>query len=383
MAYVDPAEAARLKGLLGRGGLGGGFSGGFSGGGAPGGLPGAPPGAGSDAAGRVPGTTNPIDAILGNMGGITGIQTGLTDNALQLLRKQYPTEFFALQQQALQNAQRRAAGDISDLLPEMWTKNAENAVGGGYSGSAQENTKRLRDMGLTRLALEKGAEESMKNVYGTTPTVHPQDMSGIIGALVDAQARADIMRGAPNPEAAYQRARAAAGGGGGGGGGVPGVIPGRVTSAGGGASKVDDILKRMGGNSFGPPVIARGTAEGGGTNYGAAPYGSIPYGNSADSYVGDSYAGPVGTATDFGGSLGWGGGEPFDYGNMGAGFNYGGLFGNNFGNEQPGSFGGSLSYGGDQGYDYGGMFAGMDLGGGGGANQYADTGTQDDYEWWL
>jgi hypothetical protein len=249
-------------GRLGGGGMGLVTGGGGGGGGSI--LTGAPPRGGSDAAGRIPGVTDPSNTILGSMGNITGAIGSITAAQLEALRKQYPSDFFALQQMLLENAKRRAAGDISDLLPEMWQKNAEAAVGGGYSGSAMENTKRLRDMGLTRLGLEKGAEESMKNVFGATPTVKPYDPSSIIAGIIDAQNRADLYNAAPDPEAAYNRARnAARGAGGGGGGGGPGVRYG--AGGGGGTSSVDDILKRYGSGLGGspPPIIARGTRVGG------------------------------------------------------------------------------------------------------------------------
>lgn len=310
-AAVRAAMAGRGASAAGALGLGTGrgtiISTGGGGGGMAGGLVGADPRDYNPASGGVPGTTNPIDTILGNMGGITGIQTGLTDNALQLVRNMYGPEYFATLGQLQRNVDRRAHGDISDLLPEMWQRNAEAAVGGGYSGSAMENTKRLRDMGLTRYQVENEALAGQGKIFGMTPTVTPQDVSGVIGALVQAQRDADIYRSAPSPEAAYQRALRNVGGGGGGGGGVPGVIPGRL-AGGAGASKVDDILKRMGGNVFGPPIIARGT--GASTPYsGPAPYGSIDYGDSADSYVGGGFEQPP--LQDFGGSLGYGGGAPW------------------------------------------------------------------------
>ena len=282
-------------------------------------MAGAAPRDYNPASGGVPGVTNPIDAILGNMGGITGIQTGLTDNALKLLREQYGPEYFATLATLQGNVKRRAAGDISDLLPEMWQRNAENAVAGGYSGSAMENSKRLRDMGLTRYQVENDALTGQGKIFGMTPTVAPHNMDNVIAALVQAQRDADIYRSAPSPEEAYKRAMANAGsGGGGGGGGVPGVIPGRI-AGGAGASKVDDILKRMGGKTFGPPIIASGTRSPDYTSPGPT-YGSN-YGDSADSYVG----GPAGNPSlDFGGSAGFGGGAPWDFGG-----------GNNFGFNAP------------------------------------------------
>lgn len=300
-----PTFTGRIPGSgpgLGGMGIGGG------GGGGGGTLEGAPPRDYDPTHGGVPGVTNPVDLLLGNMGGITNIQTGLTDNAVQLLRNQYGPGYFATLEQLRRNADRRAHGDISDLLPEQWQTNAENAVGGGYSGSAEENTKRLRDMGLTRLGVENQATDSLAKIFGMTPTVHPQDMSGIIGALIQAQMMADIYKSAPNP-AAYARSLPTGGGGGGFTGGV------RYAPTGsGGAGKVDDILKRMGGNVFGPPIIAKGTKQPDYVSPGATYGGPGDYLSNYGGNINDeAMAGPVGNEfnTDFGGSVGYGGGEPW------------------------------------------------------------------------
>lgn len=324
-------------------------------------LPGAPPGPGNDESGRVPGTTNPISTVLGNLGGIGGIQTGLTDSALANLRKQYPGQYFSTLDTLLGNVNRRAHGDISDLLPEMWTRNAENAVGGGYSGSAFENTKRLRDMGLTRYGLEQDALSGLEKIKGLTPTTTPPDMQAIIAALIDAQRQADIMAGAPNPAAAAAAAKRAAGGGGAGGGGGFGGGRYVTPAAGGGKTSVDDVLKKYGGGGFGPPIIAKGTGE----NY-RPPYGGNPL------YTGEPgqapYTGPVGTSTDFGGSLGWGGGMPWGPGSTTSA--EGGFydpFNTDWLTNIPGAGGtpggGSYTgqgpiYTGNESYDYGGLFGG-------------------------
>lgn len=285
------------------------FGGGGYGGGS---LGGANPTGYNPASGGIPGVTNPAGTIAGNLGNIGGIIGGITDAQLAALRKQYPSDFFALQQMILENAKRRAAGDVSDLLPEMWTKNAENAVGGGYSGSQLENTKRLRDLALTRLGLESGAEKSMTNVFGATPTVRPYDPSQIIQALTNAQERADLYRAAPVPEDAYQRALRAAGGAGGGG-GTPGVRYPGLTAGAGGASTVDDILKKYGNNlgyfaaqgtqapAYRPPA----------TVYGQTPMFNQPLINTGSNAPSEN--------PDFGGSLDFGGGAPWGGVTPGAG----------------------------------------------------------------
>lgn len=310
---TGPTFATKRFGGFGLGGGGGGGVGG-------GNLIGAPPTGGSDAAGRIPGVTNPIGTISGNMGGIGGIIGGVTDQQLEALRKQYPTEYFATLQQLLLNTQRRAGGDISDLLPELQTRNAEAGIAGGYSGSAMENTKLLRDLGLTRYGVEQQALKDLGLIKAGTPTVNPYDPSALIGGLIDAQNRADIYRAAPDPEEAYKRARDAArgGGGGGGGGGGPGggVRPG-THGGGAGASTVDDILKRYGGGLGAQGVfMARGTNVPD-TSQGLepAPWGSIPFFNQPPLNQG-SMVTPLQDWEEFGmfGDLGGdnGGGWDFD-----------------------------------------------------------------------
>jgi hypothetical protein len=265
------------------------------------------------ASGGVPGTTNPAGTITGNLGNIGNIIGGVTASQLEALRKQYPSDFFALQQMILENAKRRAAGDVSDLLPEMWTKNAENAVTGGYSGSELENTKRLRDLALTRLGLETGAEKSMTNVFGATPTVRPFDPSGVIQALVDAQAKADLYRAAPDPEAAYNRAKNAAGGPGGPAGTTGGVrYPGLAPGA-GSTSTVDDILKRYGNNMgyFAAQGTLPSTYTSPGPVYGKTPMFDQPTINAGTPGVNEN--------PDFAGSLTYAGGSPWGGVNPGAG----------------------------------------------------------------
>jgi hypothetical protein len=267
---------------------GGRFGGGVGGGGGYG-LTGAPPRDYNRASGGIPGVTSPIGTVKGNLGDLTAIQGGLTGSALDALRKQYPSDYFSVLGTLLGNVGRRAAGDISDLLPELQQNSAERAVGGGFSGSGMENTKLLRDIGLTRYDVQNQALAGLGAIQGLIPKVGPTDVTGIINHQLDAQNRADQYRAAPVPEDAYQRARAAAGGGGGGGGG--GGTPG-IRYGGGGASagsSVDDILKRYGGGvgfgaGSGPPIIGRGTAGspmGQNAGMNPAPYGSIPYNNGA------------------------------------------------------------------------------------------------------
>lgn len=272
-------------------GGGAGFGGGIGGGGS---LTGANPRDYNPASGGVPGVTSPISTVKGSLGDLTAIQGGLTGSALDALRKQYPGDYFNVLGTLLGNVGRRAAGDISDLLPELQQTAAERAVGGGFSGSAMENSKLLRDIGLTRYDVENQALAGLGAIQGLIPKVNPTDVTGIINQQLGAQERADMYRAAPNPEAAYNRAKAAAGGGGGGGGGgTPGIRYG-----GGGASagsSVDDILKRYGagmgfGAGSGPPIVGRGTAGspmGQNAGLNPAPFGSIPYnggGWSPDDY---------------------------------------------------------------------------------------------------
>ena len=330
------------------------------GGGGGGSLGGAAPRNYNSASGGIPGVTNPINTVSGNLGGIGSIAGGITDQQLESLRKQYPTEYFATLQQLLANTQRRAGGDISDLLPELQTRNAEAGVAGGYSGSAMENTKLLRDLGLTRYGVEEQALKDLGLIQSGTPTVKPYDPTGMISSLINAQERADIYAAAPVPEEAYKRARDAARGGGGGGGGVGGgVRPATMGGGGGGGGgSVDDILRRYGSGlgGYGPPIIARGTRVGGlpdadyenpitfgaGGNYGAGQTSVENFDEFAD------------TAGQFGGAPNRIGSTSFeDFGDY---EDYGGYD----------DYEGSSDYG-DYGYeDYGGY------GGGGGGEFYEE-----------
>ena len=231
-----------------------------TGGGGGGYLPGADPRGYNPASGGVPGTTNPVGTLLGNLGGLGGLIGGITGAQSGALRAQYPSEYFSTLGTLLGNVQRRAAGDISDLLPELQTHAAERALVGGVSGSGAANTKLLRDLGLTRYGVESQALKDLSSIQGEIPQVHPYDPSSAINALISAQERADLYRAAPVPEAAYQRAMSNVGGGGGG--GTPGLSY-RPPMGGGYQGSVDDILSRYGHTTgYGPPIIAHGTRSG-------------------------------------------------------------------------------------------------------------------------
>jgi hypothetical protein len=299
--------------------------------------------------------TNPAGTITGNLGNLANIINSITSTQNQALRGQYPGEYFSTLGTLLGNVGRRAAGDISDLLPELQTRNAELAAGGGFSGSAMANTKLLRDLGLTRYGVEQQALGDLGTIQSEIPKTQPYDPTGVIAALIDAQQRADLYRAAPDPEAAYRRALQNARGGGGGTGTGPGgpVRPG-VLGGGAGASigSVDDVLRRYGsGLGYGPPIIARGTRAPDYTRdtaYGGAPLFD-PTGGGGGYESDESWL-----ANLFGGDQG--GGEP---GPVTQGGDYWsslmsdtGLFPGQpaVGGGGPGDFGGSLAYGG--GADY-------------------------------
>ena len=207
----------------------------------------------NSASGGIPGVTSPIDAITSNLGGLGGIINSITGSQSTALRDQYPDEYFSTLGTLLGNTQRRAAGDISDLLPELQQSSAENAVYGGLSGSEAENTKLLRDLGLTRYGVQNEAINSLGKIQGQIPTVSPFDPSGMIAAQIAAQERADLYASAPVPEDAYQRAMRAAGGGGGGR-TTPGLRYDLGVVAAGTAPPVDTIMR-----GYGPPTIGYGT----------------------------------------------------------------------------------------------------------------------------
>jgi len=275
-----------------------------------GGLSGASPRGYNSASGGIPGVTSPIDAITGNLGGLSGIINSITGSQSGALRGQYPDQYFSTLGTLLGNTARRAAGDISDLLPELQQTAAERAVYGGLSGSEAENTKLLRDLGLTRYGVENEAINALGKLQGEIPTVHPFDPSGMIAAQIAAQERADMYAAAPVPEDAYQRALAAAGGGGG------RNTPGLTYNLGGGGSTrpVDTVMR-----GYAPSIPQWGTNPYASLVDTYAPWGTFQ--NAISGYTGDSREGPSSvsdwtqwfdqpaTGQDFGGSLDFGGGE--------------------------------------------------------------------------
>ena len=270
-----------------------------------GGLAGAAPRGYNSASGGIPGVTSPITSITGNLGGIGGIINSITGQQSTSLRDQYPDEYFSTLGTVLGNTKRRAAGDISDLLPELQQSSAENAVYGGMSGSQAENTKLLRDLGLTRYGVENEAINSLGKIQGEIPTVHPFDPTGIIAAQLAAQERADMFAAAPVPEDAYNRALGAAGGGGGGGTGGKSYN----TGGAGHPGTVDAALR-----GSPAPIIARGSAQNPmGSSGSYAPWGSFPNAipGSQDDFEFSSLWDTPDEGNDFGGSLGYGGGQPW------------------------------------------------------------------------
>lgn len=291
-----------------------------SGGGGGGGIPGAAPRSYNSASGGIPGVTSPIDTVTGNLGGIGDIINSITSTQSGALRDQYPAEYFDVLGTVLGNTQRRAAGDISDLIPELQQASAEAAVAGGLSGSGAENTKLLRDLGLTRYGVQNQALQDLSTIQGQIPKVGPYDPSAIIGRQLDAQERADLYAAAPVPEDAYQRAMSAAGGGGGGGG-----TPGKTYSVGGGGG-ARPTQRPLSAPNWGPNMAPQsGTAMNpmGGAGSSVAPWGTftgntgLPAGFWDDpaSAIEDNFDPMWDTnpwAGDFGGSLGYGGGEGYN-----------------------------------------------------------------------
>jgi hypothetical protein len=273
------------------------------------GLTGAQPRSYNPASGGVPGVTSPIEAIAGNLGGLGNIVGSITGQQSSALRSQYPDQYFSTLGTLLGNTGRRAAGDISDLLPELQQSSAENAVYGGMSGSQAENTKLLRDLGLTRYGVENQALKDLGTIQSEIPTVKPFDPSALINEQLAAQERADMYRSAPVPEDAYRRALEAAGGTG-------RVTPGlRYDLGGGGVGRPVDAI--MGG--YGAPTIGYGTNQNVSQGGGYAPWGTFPNAVSAGGEDQDPFAWLWGgdTATgntspnDFGGGLDYGGGAPW------------------------------------------------------------------------
>jgi hypothetical protein len=275
-------------------------------------LTGAPPTNYNPASGGIPGVTSPIGTVTGNLGNLSSIIGSLTGSQNSALRGQYPGEYFGALGTLLGNVGRRASGDISDLIPELQQSSAEAAVAGGVSGSGMENTKLLRDLGLTRYGVEEQALKDLGQIQSELPLVRPYDPNDIIRQQLDAQERADLYRAAPDPEAAYQRANQAAGGGGGGGTGP--IRYGGGGGAGAGVGTVDDALRRRMGGGSGPPIIAHGTMQPGQSPYEPAPYGTMPGTSSPGGWddILDPQYDPFSTNQDFGGSLSYGGGNSWD-----------------------------------------------------------------------
>lgn len=299
-------------------------------------IPGAPPRGYNPASGGVPGVTSPISTVTGNLGGINDIIGGITGQQNEALRDQYPEEYFGILGTLLGNTQRRARGDISDLLPELQQRSAEGAVTGGFSGSGMENTKLLRDLGLTRYGVENQALRDLGIIQSEIPLVRPYDPSGIIASQLGAQERADVYASAPIPEAAYQRALAEANRGnvgGGGGGGSLRPPTGRVGTADAAlrSSGVDPYARVPGKPRepffWGPqpdvipelPQMAPQTAQ----NYqDFEPW----FASMLDVGGGLNFANPTGQPTsplNFGGGIDYGGGEGFFGGGEDFGFNTG------------------------------------------------------------
>lgn len=282
------------------------------GGGGAGGLRGASPRSYNSASGGIPGVTSPVDAITGNLGNLGGIINSITGSQSTALRDQYPDEYFSTLGTLLGNTGRRAAGDISDLLPELQQNSAEDAVYGGVSGSGAENTKLLRDLGLTRYGVQNQALKDLGTIQSEIPQVRPFDPSGIIAAQLSAQERADMYASAPVPEDAYRRADAAAGGGGGG--GRTGGLTYNLGGGGGQARTVDAALK-----GYAAPVVQYGTGGPMGSSAGYAPWGSFPgavsgsggaggYGGGVDEWLTTDYQPQYQSSSnqDFGGSINYG-----------------------------------------------------------------------------
>ncbi len=229
-----------------RGGTGGGTGAGA------GGIPGAIPGGWSPDYGGVPGISNPLDIIIKNMGGLSNFTNAMTSAASNQLRNQYGPEYFkglALQQA---NVNRRATGDISDLVPGLQERNAALSLGSGVGfDSDMANSKLARDLGLTKYQVERESLDDTGKIFGATPVVKPFDPTGILQEMMEAQRWADIYRSYPIPHKIPT-------GGGGGGSYTPFIRYG----GGGWASAMSteqsmrDRMARLG--QFGPPASGQG-----------------------------------------------------------------------------------------------------------------------------
>jgi len=316
MATTDQLLKVMSRGeALAGTGVGGGVGGGS-------GITGAAPRSYNAASGGIPGVTSPIDTVTGNLGSLSDIINSLTQTSSGALKGQYPSEYFSVLGTLLGNTQRRAAGDISDLLPELQQGAAESAVAGGVSGSGAANSKLLRDLGLTRYGVENQALRDLSTIQGEIPTVRPFDPNDIIRQQLEAQERADMYAAAPSPEAAYQRAMQAAQGGGGspatgwksggvnyapqGGGGRPPASPWQTGFS-------------WGGNPIAPQFGSAMNPSGGPVGQASLPYGSMNYaGIVPGSSLGWDDFSDVWSVFDeqptdnFGGSLNYGGGAPWE-----------------------------------------------------------------------
>lgn len=183
----------------------------------PGGLPGAQPAGYTPAAGGIPGVTDPatsfanllagITGQLGNLGGVIG---GITQASNKALRDQYSPGYFEGLDTVTSNTNRRAKGDISDLIPSLSQNAAEAAVNSGVPLSNAAKSKFTRDVLGSEYAVQEKALQDLEGIKNLTPTVAPFDASRLvpdIGMQVALQQLADMLRGAPQPEAAYQRNR--------------------------------------------------------------------------------------------------------------------------------------------------------------------------------
>lgn len=223
------------------------------------------PGSYNPAFGGIPSTTPPTQSFQNLLGGIEGnipgaqnVIGGLTSASADALRRQYSPGYFGALDTVTGNIGRRAQGDISDLLPERQQAAAEWGIGRGVSGSALENSKLLRDLGLTRYAVEEQAAKDLNEARAATPVVQPFDLSRLvpdIGQQINAQQLADMLRSAPIPAAAAQNLlnqavgglqRGYGGAGGYGSGGYGGSYSGNVGSSSGSASVPSNVVQTYG-----------------------------------------------------------------------------------------------------------------------------------------
>lgn len=280
-------------------------------------LPGAPSRNYNSASGGIPQVTSPVEAITGNLGGLGGIISSITGSQSGALKGQYPSEYFSTLGTLLGNTGRRARGDITDLLPELQQTSAENAVYGGMSGSQAENTKLLRDLGLTRYGVENQALKDLGTIQSEIPQVRPFDPSAIINEQMAAQERADLYNSAPVPEAAYQRAMGAAGGSGRTTGGLS------YNFGGGGTSRPISPIT----SGYAPSIPQWGTNASMPSGGGSAPWGTFQNAIAGEGpsavedwtkwfqqpATGQDFGGSVNYGSnDFGGGLSYGGGAPWN-----------------------------------------------------------------------